>query len=146
MYLLPYKLEKISLNPPVWRLWVFMTAGGKQVWETDAEDSEKPVDTLVQEYCIENELLGSVKKSNDEVILYELETLGSSFYTWNDFLVKNQSPTTDSEVWRPFFWIGEMPGKEDEYEWLTACQKISLGKFGTLDKLWLVLRELTIEY
>ncbi len=176
MYLLPYKLEKISLNPPVWRVWVFMTAGGKQLWEVDPEDSEKSPETLVQEYCIENGFVGSlqchstgghccqepqslrpegalktsaldgsVKKATPDTIVFEVETLGTSFYTFIDFLEKNQSAPESCEVWRPFFWIGEKPGEQDEYEWYPACQKVSLGKFGTLDKLWLVLRELAIE-
>ncbi len=144
MYLIPYRLEKLCDGAfPVWRALVFLTAGGKEVWQTDSEDSDAPLETIVQSYFLENGLEGCVKGVYDGALFYEVSpsTSLSSFYTWSDFLQNHQEPSDACEVWRPLFWIGHAPGEPDEFDWMPCCRDVCLGSFGSCERVWMVLRE-----
>jgi hypothetical protein len=45
------------------------------------------------------------------------------------------------EVWRPFFWVGTTMGDVDEWGWGEELKELRIGKFGSVESLWKVLRE-----
>ena len=148
MFLIPYRLEQISRAPfPMWRALVFLTRGGTEVWQTDPEDAEASVETIVQQYFRANELEGCVRGIHGGALFYEVSeaTNLNSFYTWQESLQATKEPDQSVELWRPLFWMGSQPGEPDEYDWLPCTKEICLGSFGSCDRFWMVLRELAKE-
>lgn len=117
-----------------------MVNGGKAVWETD----EKSIgaNEVVKEYLEPNSLFGNVKFCDSNVLLFEIDTKRtkfSDFYNWNDML--DGRVADSAELWRPWMWVGdtEMGGK-DSWGWKQEMETLSLGKFGTADTLWQLLK------
>jgi len=143
MYIIPYILEPYHTSKSefkLWITWIFMVNGGKAVWETD----EKSIgaNEVVKEYLEPNSLFGNVKFCDSNVLLFEIDTKRtkfSDFYNWNDML--DGRVADSAELWRPWMWVGdtEMGGK-DSWGWKQEMETLSLGKFGTADTLWQLLK------
>lgn len=129
MFLLPYRLEHISSDPPCWRLNLFLSKGGQELWQTDPEDSDAPIEEIVAEYLTPNGLEGCVRGVQDGILYFEVSPSISlnSFYTIQEFFAREEVPPNDIELWRPFLWVGHAPGEQDEYEWLSAIEDIRIG-------------------
>lgn len=122
MFLIPY-VRKSGLS------LVFLSDGGKRIWETAAEDETLEPEEFVREYFESNGLWGSVRPSpRKDVLLFEVDTTKTrlvEFYSSVDEFVP-----AGADVWRPFFWL---EGGEREREMM------SLGRFGTAADLGLLL-------
>jgi hypothetical protein len=114
MYLIPF-LQKEGFD------WIFMSDGGKRIWEGDGT-----VEEIVKMYFNDNGLWGSVVSCKKDVLLFEVneETSLSAFYT------TLEDVPSDVHAWRPFFWI---EGADPER------RQTSLGSFGSAAKLGEVL-------
>jgi hypothetical protein len=62
------------------------------------------------------------------------------FYSWSDFLKKEETVPMNMDIFRPFIWVDSEDNKEDDWGWREECQGVSFGKFGTLEDLWEGLR------
>jgi hypothetical protein len=151
MFIVPFFKKnsvKSSAGFDIQTVWVFLTAGGTTIWETeetnDAKCSEKFV---IENYLTPNGFIGKVFKKTKKTLFFEINleaTNIDNFYSWSDFL-KKESPIPDQlELFRPFLWIGDAAAEVDEendWGWMEECREVSLGKFGTLADLWDGLRE-----
>ena len=146
MFIVPYILEPYHTSKSefkIWISWIFMVNGGKAIWETD-EDSigEREV---VKQYLEPNNLFGTVKYCDSNVLLLEIDakrTKFSEFYNWTDMLEGRIPASNAIELWRPWMWIGESAfGNTDSWGWKQEVDAIPLGKFGTVDTLWKLLKE-----
>ena len=135
MFILPYYIEEPVQSKAgfqLWKAWVFLANGGKQVWETDEDCSEKEV---IDGYLTPNGFFGkTVKKGDCLLIQISKNTDFSELYTWKEFL-EAEKDVPNVPVLRPLFWVGEHPGMLDDWGWKEQCE-VSLGRFGTLAKLW----------
>jgi hypothetical protein len=141
MFILPYILQgpqKSSTESSLTVAWIFTLHGGNGIWETDEELLSE--EYIVQEYLEPNGFYGQSKGILENCLVYEVDpsrTKLSDFYMWSDFLGKGQAPPEGCDVWRPFFWVGNSQlGEEDSWGWETQARELSLGKFGTADKIW----------
>lgn len=150
MFIIPYYLdEPIQQQSPkvgggaaaptttefkLWKAWVFLANGGKQVWETDEPCSVKEV---VANYLIPNGFLGEVVHSTSTCVYFKIDKSMdfSNLYTWKEFLERTED-IADVPVLRPFIWVGHTPGVKDDWGWSEQCAEVSLGKYGTLEMLW----------
>lgn len=149
MFIVPYILEPYHTSKSefkIWITWIFMANGGKTVWETDEKDIGP--EEVLKVYLKGNNLFGTLTACTQNVMLYEIDTKKTKFadfYNWNDILSGKLAASTDTEVWRPWMWIGESRfGEKDTWGWKDEVEEISLGKFGSVNRLWKLLRE-TIE-
>lgn len=111
------------------KIELFLQQKGTTVWETEKEDSSKPVSTIVQEYLIDNGLLGDIICVKDNCIYYKINsslTNVKNFYTYLD-----SSLEQDSDVWRSFYYI---PG--EEWKWNALGENLMLKNFGSITKIW----------
>ena len=120
MYLIPY-VRKSGLS------LVFLSDGGKRLWETE---EVLPAEEYVTEYFEPNGLRGRLLPSpRQDVILFEVDmtmTRMEEFYSLLD-----ENVPTGADVWRPFFWV---EGAEPER------RQMSLGRFGTAAELGELIR------
>jgi hypothetical protein len=146
MFIIPYILEPYHTSKSefkIWITWIFMVNGGKAIWETDETSiGEREV---VKQYLEPNNIYGTVKFCNSDVLLVEIDTKRtkfSEFYNWNDMLQDRITDVASTELWRPWMWIGESEfGNKDSWGWKQEVDTIPLGKFGTVDTLWQLLRQ-----
>ncbi len=113
---------------------LFLQEKGKRIWETDKEDNSKSVETIVQEYLIENGLVGDVIYVKEDCIYYKINpslTNTKIFYNYLDSDLEE-----DSDVWRSFFFI---PG--ESWNWKGFTDMVSLKNFGPITRFWNVLQE-----
>lgn len=147
MWIVPYILSKSSPTTkfPLTSAWIFLTDGGTAVWQTESIESEETeqkecADTVYKEYCVENGLLGTPFYSERlDTLFIKIDTTQtklSDFYLWSDFLQKSQTPPADSQVWRPFFWLGPSTAPADSFGWRVCADKTVLGSFGPVTQLW----------
>jgi hypothetical protein len=137
MFIIPYYLDetvKSSSEFKLWKAWVFLANGGKQVWETDEPCSVKEV---VDNYLTPNGFLGTVVHSTKTCVYFKIDKSMdlSNLYTWKEFLEKAED-VADVPVLRPLIWVGDKPGVKDDWGWSEQCAEVSLGKYGSLEKLW----------
>jgi len=131
-----------TLGCKLWKLWVFTEKGVHDIWSCDDTDKNGIINT----HFLPNNIYGTyVPTKRSDIFLYKVDTtktLVSDFYTWNDMLTGTEC---ENEIWRPFFWIGNTHyGESDEWGWEEELKEIRVGKFGSVDTLWKVLRESAI--
>ena len=128
MYILPYLRKNPGASSlPLTQLWLFLTKGGKQVWQTEPQDTDPQ--SIVREYLEANGLYGTAHVKGD-CLYYAIDptiTNIQSFYTWLDDGVE------ELECWRPFFWLGT---SESHWGWDEFASNILLGSFGTFTRVW----------
>jgi len=140
MFIVPYILNPSRKSTTDFTLdvvWIFTTNGGTGIWETDEESSEEEI---IQTYLLENGFHGTSRGVKEGCLFYEVDpsrTNLSDFYMWTDFLGKGHMPPLGCDVWRPFFWVGSgTVGKEDEWGWSQQAADLTLGRFGSIQKVW----------
>jgi hypothetical protein len=140
MFILPYFLQKSKMSTTGFEFsvaWVFTIDGGASVWQTDEETLSE--ESILEDYLEPNGFVGVSKGVVENCFVYEVDpekTNLSDFYMWTDFLGKCQTPPTTCDVWRPFAWVG---GNDDAWGWEGQASELSLGKFGSMAKMWRVL-------
>lgn len=139
MYLIPFFIEEpkeLSLGCKMWTAWIFTSNGGKDIWTTDTS-----MQSALDEF-VSNNLYGTcIPSSRKDIVLYKIDTTKTcvaDFYTWTDML---KGTACCDEVWRPFFWVGNTMGEVDEWGWGEELKELRIGKFGSVESLWKVLRE-----
>jgi hypothetical protein len=152
MYIFPYckptQIAKRFDTGAQWVLWCFLTEGGHALWKTD-EDLLSSED-VVRDYCIPNGFVGRVTGVEKNTVFFEVDpkkTNFNDFYLWTEFLAKGQEPPLTSDLWIPFYWVGDAskaPGGEDEWRWMAQTESQSIKGWGSLKTMWQVLRDLTI--
>lgn len=148
MFIIPYYLdETIQSSPKVgggaeaptttefklWKAWVFLANGGKQVWETD-----EPCNTqeTIDKYLTPNGFVGQHTFYKGSLYFKMDKSMNlTDLYSWKEFLEKAED-IPDVPVLRPLLWVGDKPGVKDDWGWSEQCAQVSLGKYGTLEKLW----------
>jgi hypothetical protein len=138
MYILPYYLERTSQTQTEFSLqtlWLFLTEQGTALWETDEKKKVTP-EFIVREYLTPNGIYGTVKCVKENTLFFEVDiskTKINNFYNWIDDEVNS-----DSEVWRPFFYISDkdMNSAKQFWGWKEQTEIISFGSFGSLHKIW----------
>lgn len=147
MWIIPfYRAQTTSAAArfPFQTIQVFLSNGGTTVWTT--EPDEPTTSKYIEEtYLHPNGLFGKLHRVEKEGICYveidRARTALSDFFTWNEFLQRGEAVQTDVDLWRPFAWLGGatdtngMKG-EDVWGWATHAAKISLGAFGSVERLW----------
>jgi hypothetical protein len=145
MFILPYILQppqKSSTDFTLRVAWIFTIHGGGGIWETEEEllSEEK----VIQEYLEPNGFYGVSKGIIENCLVYEVDpsrTKLSDFYMWSDFIGKGQPPSEGCDIWRPFFWLGDSQlGEDDAWGWESQTTEVSLGKFGSVSKVWELLK------
>jgi hypothetical protein len=143
MFIVPFFAKdsvKSSAGFSIETVWVFLTEGGTSVWETEEKSCSNKF--IIDNYLTPNGLFGKVWKTTTNTLFFEINlnlTKIEDFYSWTDFL-KTESPIPEqTELFRPFIWVGG-GGKDDDWGWIEECQGVSLGKFGNLANLWEGLR------
>ena len=53
---------------------LFLSKGGKELWQVDSEDVEAPLETILHDYCTENGLHGSCKGVQNEIVFFEIDS------------------------------------------------------------------------
>lgn len=129
-----------------------MSEGGTKLWKTD-EDTLSNKD-IIEQYLVPNGFYGrvisppvskqSVSKASAKsgVLYYEVNPdmmNMSDFYTWTEFLASGNVPTSDIDIWRPFLWLGDTPGGDDEYLWRAEVK--SAAKVSFLDDFWQIVKQ-----
>ena len=135
--------------------WIFLTEGGTKLWKTDEDCLSNK--EILEQYLTPNGFHGRVKcvqscaKAHDctsagtckcpaakgDVLYYEVNPDAmnmNDFYSWTEFLASGRTPSADIDIWRPFFWLGEKPGQDDEFLWRAEMK--SVGKLAFLDDFW----------
>lgn len=145
MFIIPYILQNPKLSETNFNLstlWVFTTKGGTALWETDEEICTE--EEILKEYLLANGFKGRAHGVKGGCYLFEVDpsqTTLSDFYMWTDFLQMNKATPIDCDIWRPFFWIDtEELGTTNEWGWNTESESLSLGKFGSAQTLWNLIR------
>jgi hypothetical protein len=144
MLIIPYRLQppqKSTTDFTMTVAWIFTTCGGTAVWETDeATPTEQQV---IEDYLHANGFFGTSRGVHDDCLFFEIDpekTKFSDFWVWSDFLEKGHAPSENIDVWRPFFWIGEVGvGQDDSWGWMNQTKELTLTKFGSLDKFWKII-------
>ena len=140
MWIIPfYRAQTTSATSrfPFQTIQVFLSNGGTSVWTT--EPDEPTTSKYIEEtYLHPNGLFGKLHRVEKEGICYveidRTRTTLSDFYTWTEFLKRGETVRKDVDLWRPFAWLG-IQG-EDSWGWTTQAAKISLGGFGSAERLW----------
>lgn len=115
MKLLPYILTKQEKKDfTFWKFDVFLSYGGKSIWETDTPNSLTSTE-IQDEYCIPNELYPQsihidTKKHLAYIQIEKQKTKLSDFYTWDEVCLKIEKP----ECWRTFYFLQD---KIDSFWW-----------------------------
>lgn len=148
MFIVPYYIEKPVKSKvfTTWKAWVFLGNGGTQVWMSEADQSEAEdatsqedkVKDIVENYLTPNGFTGKTryeKKANCLYMEISPKTDFSDLYTWTEML-KDAKDIPNEFILRPFVWIGDTPGKSDEWGWREQCEKVGLGSYGTIATLW----------
>ena len=136
MFIIPYYLDETinsSSEFKLWKIHVFLVKGGTEVWETD-----EPCNTqeTIDNYLTPNGFVGEHKFYKGSLYFKMDKSMDlSNLYNWKEFLEKAED-IPDVPVLRPFFWVGDKPGVKDDWGWAEQCSEITLGKYGSLDKLW----------
>ena len=146
MILLPYYTteKKLPIGCTITTLWLFLTAGGADLWKVDEEHATLPRETIVQEYLIENGLHGDLRTSPENYLVYKVDpkkTVMKDFHMWSDVLDGQDV----QNVWRPFFWIGSEVGaalEKDAWGWKEEVDTLKVG-FQPMGDIWKVLRDST---
>ncbi len=118
--------------------WIFLTEGGTKLWKTDEDNLTNK--EILEQYLTPNGFHGRVKCAKGDVLYYEVNPDAmnmNDFYSWTEFLASGRTPSTDIDIWRPFFWLGEkpgLPGQDDEFLWRAEMK--SVGKLAFLDDFW----------
>ena len=143
MLICPYYL-KANYNEgshvKIWTAWIFMSEGGTKLWKTD-EDSISNKE-MIEQYLAPNGFYGRVTCAKGGVLYYEVnpDTMNMcDFYIWTEFLASGNTPTSGIDIWRPFLWLGDKPGCDDEYLWRAEVK--SAGKLAFLDDFWQVAKQ-----
>ena len=137
MFIIPYILTshlESKSEFKIWLAWVF--TADKQIWETDPADASKSHDEIVEEYLAPNGIYGNIKPSSPEYLLYEVDTTKTNikdFYTSRD-------DVSEGNMWQSFVWVGSNATEDDMWGWSIAAHDLPLGKFGTVNTLWKLLR------
>lgn len=124
MYILPYYKSK-SIKNTLFNyecVCVFLVEKGKAIWQTD---EEKPtLQYVIKNYLEPNGIVGEVSVKGDTILCkIDLSSVNiDSFYT---FVEQEKA----DEVWRPFYRV-------EEAGWDEEAQKESLGSFGSVKKIW----------
>jgi len=143
MYIIPYFLTEPQKGSHfhIKTAWVFLKNGGATVWETDeAKCTEK---FISENYLIPNGFHGKVTKRTKTSLFFQIDmakTKIQDFYSWSDFLKKEETVPTHIDIFRPFFWVDSEDNKDDDWGWREECKSVCFGKFGTLEDLWEGLR------
>ena len=124
MYILPY-YESKTIENSLFKLKcinLFLIEKGKGVWQTD--EKKPSLQFVISNYLEPNGLVGECSVKGDTVLCkIDLSSVDmNSFYT---FVEQDKA----EEVWRPFYKI-------EEAGWEEQAQKESLGSFGSLKKMW----------
>jgi hypothetical protein len=154
MWIIPfYRAQTTSAAArfPFQTIQVFLSNGGTAVWTTEP-DEPTTSKYIEQTYLHPNGLFGKVYRVEKEGICYveidRARTKLSDFYTWNEFLKRGEAVQTDVDLWRPFAWLGSAAGGgcakngiqgDDSWGWATHAAKLSLGAFGSVERLWTYL-------
>ena len=142
MFIIPYFLKSPKSSTTGFAFtvaWIFTTDGGSNIWQTDEETLSE--ESILQDYLEPNGFIGTSKGIIENCLVFQVDpdkTNLSDFYTWTDFLGKGQIPPLSCDVWRPFQWISDTsPGEDkDVWGWRMQAEKLSLGNFGSLEKVW----------
>jgi hypothetical protein len=134
MFIVPYYLEttKSQSEFKFTTLWLFLTNQGTTVWETD--EKKPTADFIVREYLTPNGFYGKVKCVKGDVLYFEVDTKQTkiqNFYNWID-----EEVNTDSEVWRPFFYVSDDDLSKQHWGWKEMTETILFGSFGTIERIW----------
>ena len=116
-----------------------MSEGGTKLWKTD-EDSLSNKE-IIEQYLAPNGFHGRVTCVKGGVLYYEVNADSmnmNDFYTWTEFLANGNAPTSGIDIWRPFLWLGDEPGADDEYLWRA---EVKSGKLAFLDNFWQVAKQ-----
>lgn len=152
MFIVPFFIKdsvESSVGFSIQTAWVFLTAGGTTVWETDeTKESQCSEKFIIDNYLKPNGFVGKVWKKTKKTLFFEINLSSTNienFYSWSDFLKKESHIPEQIELFRPFIWIGCGSGSEsnesdNDWGWVEECREVSLGKFGTLADLWEGLR------
>lgn len=156
MHIIPYYLTSRSTASTastasngfgMWTAWIFMRNGGKDIWETD-EKGVVPNKTIVKNYLTENGFLGTVTCVKENVMYFKVDPAAmkmGDFYKLTDFTAAAKPVPETVDIWRPFFWVGNDLGADDEYYWkdevVQMGQMSHTGQLGFLDSFWKVLRD-----
>ena len=139
MFIIPYILQPAKISQTEFALstlWVFMSDGGKTIWETDEDTCSE--EEILEEYILANGFKGRALGVKDGCYLFEVDdetTKLSEFYSWTDFTKKEEEPS--GYTWRPFFWIDDAePSNSDNWGWEKEADGMSIEKFGTVKRLW----------
>ena len=143
MFIIPYSFDSCvnsSTGCKVWKVSVFLTKGGTEIWETDHDMSDQEI---IDTYLTPNGFVGEgISKNGTFYFKLKKElTNFSDLYTWTEFLEKEQD-IPDVPILRPFLWIGDEIGVKDDWGWADQCKEIQLGRYGTLLTLWSELSSL----
>jgi len=113
MKLVPFFIQKKETSLlTIYRLTLFLTDGGKSLWEIGQETNEQ---TIMNEYLQENGFIPlKVERWNDMYLakLDPLQTNKSSFYTWEE--TQESSEKRREDCFRTFVFCFE---KHDEKLW-----------------------------
>jgi hypothetical protein len=136
MFIIPYYLDetvKSSSDFKLWKVWVFLVNGGKQVWETDEPCTTQET---IDNYLTPNGFVGQHTFYKGSLYFKIDKSMNlSDLHNWKDFLEKAED-IPDVPVLRPLIWVGDKPGVKDDWGWSEQCAEVSLGKYGTLETLW----------
>jgi len=145
MFIVPYYIEKPIKSKlfTTWKAWVFMANGGKELWSSEAGESEGESEgeskkEIIENYLTPNGFSGKTrydKKANCLYMEISPDTDFSDLYTWTEML-KDSKDIPSEFILRPLVWIGDSPGVADDWGWREQCEKISLGSYGTMATLW----------
>lgn len=165
MFICPYYLkanhqtDSSNATVKIWTAWIFLAEGGTKLWKTDEETLSNK--EIIEQYLAPNGFHGRVtcvtpgtgvpgvasalpseKQAavRGGVLYYEVNPSAmnmSDFYTWTEFLATGSAPAAGVDIWRPFLWLGDEPGVDDEYLWRAEMK--SVGKLGFLDEFWEVV-------
>lgn len=142
MFICPYYLKanhQPNAQVKLWTAWVFLSEGGTKLWKTDEESLSNK--EIIELYLAPNGFHGRVVAVKGGVLYYEVNPDAMNmddFYTWTEFLASGKVPSAGIDIWRPFLWLGDVPGGEDEYMWRAEMK--SVGKLAFLDELWSVIK------
>jgi hypothetical protein len=144
MFILPYYYQKPKISTTGFTfstVWIFTADGGTSLWQTDEETLTEQ--SILEEYLEPNGFVGQSKGIFENCLIFEIDpkqTNLSDFYTWTDFLGKGQVPPQSCDVWRPFHWVSDSQ-EDDSWGWTSQAEQLSLGKFGSLAKIWKLLQK-----
>lgn len=104
MYIVPYYTHKrkgdLTNSIELTVAWVFMKEGGRKIWKTDGNDTN--IESIIQEYLVENGFFGNVKEVIQDTIYYEIDTTKTqvdNYYRWLE------DDTEEMDIWRPWFLV-----------------------------------------